>query len=107
MLQGARVALRPVESADLARLLEILREPAVARRWSEPDDASDRELLAGGGADEGERITTFAITRETEIVGWIAGWEKLDPEYRHAGIDLFLSTKHQGQGLGPEAIRLV
>jgi len=28
------------------------------------------------------------------------------PEYRHAGIDLFLAPEYQGRGLGPEAIRL-
>src|SRR5690606_5703232 len=42
-----------------------------------------------------------------ETIGWIAGWEKLHRDYRHAGIDLFLSTQHQGRGFGTEAIRLV
>ena len=28
-----------------------------------------------------------------------------DPEFRHASIDLFLSSAAQGQGLGPDAIR--
>ncbi len=42
-----------------------------------------------------------------ETIGWIAGWEKLRRDYRHAGIDLFLSTEHQGKGFGAEAIRLV
>lgn len=107
VLRGPRVLLRPVTESDLSRLLEILREPAVAQRWSEPNDDGDRELLAGGGADDSESITTFVITLEGETIGWIAGWEKLDPDYRHAGIDLFLSTAHQGNGFGPEAIRLV
>jgi aminoglycoside 6'-N-acetyltransferase len=30
-----------------------------------------------------------------------------EPDYRHAGIDLFLAADYQGRGLGPEAIRLV
>jgi aminoglycoside 6'-N-acetyltransferase len=29
----------------------------------------------------------------------------VDPEFRNASIDLFLSTGSQGQGLGPDAIR--
>ena len=41
------------------------------------------------------------------MIGWICGWEKLAPEYRHAGVDLFLSSNHQGKGYGVEAIRLV
>ena len=83
-------------------------EPEVARHWSPPDDGFDRhELLSGDEADGAECITTFVITVNAEIVGWIAGWEKLHRDYRHAGIDLFLSTQHQGQGFGAEAIRLV
>lgn len=108
VLRGARLVLRPVEEADLARLLVILREPAVAARWSEPDDDADRRLLSGEDADEAERITTFVIkTANENVIGWIAGWEKLDADYRHAGIDLFITTEHHGKGFGPEAIRLV
>lgn len=108
VLRGPRVVLRPVTEADLPRLLEILREPEVARHWSEPDDDLDRrELLAGDDPDGAERITTFVIDAEGGPIGWIAGWEKLHPDYRHAGIDLFLSARYHGRGMGPEAIRLV
>lgn len=107
VLRGARLNLRPVEDDDLARLLAILREPAVAEHWSEPDDEADRRLLSGNDADGAERITTFVITLDDEPIGWLAGWEKLDPEYRHAGIDLFIATEHHGNAFGPEAIRLV
>lgn len=106
-LRGPRVVLRSVDTSDLPKLLGILREPEVARRWSEPDEAADGELLLGLGADGAERISTFAIELAEEMIGWIAGWEKLAPEYRHAGIDLFLSAAQHGQGYGPEAIRLV
>lgn len=108
ILQGPRILLRPVDEADLPRLLQILREPGVARHWSQPDDNFDRhELLSGDDADGAERITTFVIAVDGETVGWIAGWEKLHRDYRHAGIDLFVSTEHQGKGYGTEAIRLV
>jgi aminoglycoside 6'-N-acetyltransferase len=63
--------------------------------------------LLGGDADGAEAITTFVIAAGGELVGWIAGWEKLEPEYRHAGVDLFLDSEQQGKGYGPEAIRLV
>ena len=80
----------------------------MARHWSKPDDDFDcHELLSGDDADGAERITTFVITVSNQLIGWIAGWEKLSCDYRHAGIDLFLSTAHQGKGIGPEAIRLV
>lgn len=107
-LQGPRIVLRPVIQNDLQRLLEILREPEVARHWSEPDDEFDQhELLAGHDPDGAERISTFVIVMNGETIGWIAGWEKLDRDYRHAGVDLFLSTAYQGKGFGVEAIRLV
>jgi aminoglycoside 6'-N-acetyltransferase len=108
LLRGSRIVLRPVSEDDLPRLLEILREPEVARHWSQPDDDFDRhELLSGDDADGAGCITTFVIAVEGETTGWIAGWEKLHRDYRHAGIDLFLSTQYQGLGFGTEAIRLV
>ena len=106
-LLGPRIALRLVAPGDVAALLRILREPSVAAVWSTPDDEADASLLRGDDADGGEAITTFAVTLEGAVIGWICGWEKLEPEYRHAGVDLFLSTAHQGQGYGVEAIRLV
>jgi aminoglycoside 6'-N-acetyltransferase len=105
--RSSRIVLRPVSEGDLPGLLEILREPEVARHWSPPDDEFDRKLLSGDDVDGAECITTFVIALNAETIGWIAGWEKLEPDYRHAGIDLFLSTRHQGQGFGTEAIRLV
>ena len=107
-LHGLHILLRPVNEDDLPRLLAILREPDVARHWSQPDDEFDqRELLSGDNVDAAESSTTFVITIRNETIGWIAGWEKLHRDYRHAGIDLFLSTEHQGKGYGTEAIRLV
>ncbi|MBE7482718.1 MAG: GNAT family N-acetyltransferase [Polyangiaceae bacterium] len=108
ILRSARLVLRPVEAADLPRLLAILREPEVAAHWSEPDDEFDgRELLAGDPLPGTERVNTFVIERGGEVVGWIAGWENLHRDYRHAGIDLFLTSSAQGTGLGPEAIELL
>jgi aminoglycoside 6'-N-acetyltransferase len=112
VLRGSRVTLRPVTRDDLPRLLEILRQPAVARFWSavpENDEEAEAEhgLLLGSDADGAEAITTFVIILGDEVVGWIAGWEKLEPEYRHAGVDLFLDSDEQGKGYGPEAVRLV
>lgn len=107
-LQGRRVLLRGVALGDLLRLLEILREPSVARHWSEPDDEFDRHELLAGDHPGGEGcVTTFVIELAGETVGWIAAWENLHRDYRHAGIDLFVAPSHQGRGLGSEAIGLV
>ena len=51
--------------------------------------------------------TSFAIEVDGTVVGSIQVAEEEEPDYRHAGIDLFIDTDHQGRGLGPEAIRLL
>ena len=102
-LTGERVVLRAVTEADLVALRVILAEPVIAGLGMAFED----DELLGNEPDGAEAITTFVVERDGRAVGWIGGWEKLDPEYRHAGIDLFLRTNQQAKGLGPEAIRLV
>ena len=98
-LPGELVSLRPLEAGDRARLRDILAEPAVAHWWGPdgPDDAVDEWLE--------DISTTFAIEVGGAVVGSIQYAEQDDPDYRHAGIDLFIDTSHQGRGLGPDAIR--
>ena len=91
VIHGERVTLRPVGPEDRPRLREILREPEVARWW--------------GGDDELDDSPSFAIDVDGETAGAIQYWEEDDPEYRHAGIDVFLATAFQDRGLGPDAVR--
>lgn len=98
-----RVKLRGVREADLPALHAIMLEPQVAIWGIELEDSD----LLGTSLDGADAITTFVIEERAVTVGWICGYEKTEPEYRHAGIDLFLSAAAQGRGLGPEAIRLV
>lgn len=46
-----------------------------------------------------------------EVAGQVAGGieyaEELDPQYRHAGIDVYLSERFQGRGLGSRAVALL
>jgi aminoglycoside 6'-N-acetyltransferase len=100
VLRGRLVQLRPVAPADHALLDAILREPSVARWWTPPDAAGPAAdwLADGTGA-------TFVIEHEGAVVGSIQYSEDDDDNYRTAGIDLFLTSSAQGQGLGPDAIR--
>ena len=91
VIHGERVTLRPVGAADEPRLREILREPEVARWW--------------GGDDELDDAPSFVIEVDGETAGAIQYWEEDDPEYRHAGIDIFVATAFQDRGLGPDAVR--
>lgn len=100
-LVGERVVLRAPLPGDVAPLAVIQAEPAVARWWP-PDTAQGlRDMLFAPKAD----VVPWVIEHEGRVVGYIQGWEETDPQYRHAGIDLFLGTGVQGQGLGPDAIR--
>ena len=53
----------------------------------------------------GDLETTFAIELDGIVAGSIQFSEELDPDYRHAGIDLFLTTTIHGQGVGRDAVR--
>jgi len=100
-LVGERVTLRPIDEADRAPLRSILADPGVARWWgtASPDEAV---------ADLFEPYQIgFVIEVDGAVVGSLQVAEEDEPDYRHAGIDLFLAPDHQGRGLGPEAIRLI
>jgi aminoglycoside 6'-N-acetyltransferase len=100
-IAGGRVVLRPVRPDDLLPLAEILATPEVARWWPAYDLARvEREFLA---ADENERV--YAVETAGALVGAILSTEEVDPEFRHAAIDLFLDPAVHGRGLGPDAIR--
>ncbi len=100
MLQGDRVVLRPVRDDDVPRLTEILDEPEVARWWGPHDEARVRKDLL-----EDDEVDAFAIELDGEVVGMIHAWEEADPEYRHAGMDIFIRTGRLSQGLGTDAVR--
>jgi aminoglycoside 6'-N-acetyltransferase len=101
ILRGERVLLRPLEERDFARLVEIGSEPEVARWW--PDIAVAE--LAEKAAGEEDDTVALAVEREGRVVGMIQFHEETTPDFRHAGIDIFLATECHGQGLGADAVR--
>jgi aminoglycoside 6'-N-acetyltransferase len=98
-LHGERVTLRPIAEADLDPLAAVIREPGVARWWGESDEPDRlRENLRMDGA-------AWAIEADGELAGWLGFSEETEPEYRQVGLDISLSERFQGQGIGPEALR--
>lgn len=95
-----RLLLRSPDVSDLDRLVAILREPEVCRWWPN----FDREKVQHELLEPDDDLVVFTIEHDAAIVGAIQYSEERDPMYRHAGIDLFLSARVHGQGLGPEAI---
>jgi aminoglycoside 6'-N-acetyltransferase len=103
ILIGERVVLRAAGEADLERLRSILQEPSVARWWNPPPPEGVAEAWLEHETDD----IVFAIELDGRVVGSIQFAEENDPDYRHAGIDLFLTSEAQGEGVGPDAIRTV
>jgi aminoglycoside 6'-N-acetyltransferase len=75
-------------------------EPEVARWWGTSGPHSSVDDLF----DDKEQAA-FAIQADDLVVGSIQYTEENGPDYRHAGIDVFLGTAHQNRGLGSEAVR--
>ena len=100
-LTGDLVTLRPIRPSDREALEAVLRDPTVAAVWdTRGAQVSTDELLA---TDAG--WTVWAIEVGGEFAGSIQASEELDPDYRHAGIDIFMSSRFQGRGLGTDAVR--
>lgn len=100
-LRGELVTLRPLVPGDRAALIEVLRDPTVVAVWDTrgPEHSAD-EQLAGDS-----HWTVWAIEVDGEFAGSIQASEEPDVDYRHAGIDIFMSSRFQGRGLGTDAVR--
>ena len=96
ILTGPRITLRPVTPEDVERLVAIRREPEVAARWGDPGLGEVEESVGG------ERV--FAVEADGQVIGAIQYGEEDDPMYRHASIDIYLTTARHGEGFGSAAI---
>lgn len=57
--------------------------------------------------DPDDGTVPFAIEVEGQVIGLVQYWEEQDPDYRHAGIDIFLHPAVPGRVLGTDALRIV
>jgi aminoglycoside 6'-N-acetyltransferase len=99
-LRGESVVLRPLEHGDIPRLVEIGRQPSVALWWT---SVVEEKLAAK--ADGRDEVTALAVLVDGEVAGMIQYHEEDNPEYKSAGIDIFLSEEVHGRGLGTDAVR--
>ncbi|UNO43474.1 aminoglycoside 6'-N-acetyltransferase [Streptomyces sp. MST-110588] len=88
-LQGNTVLIRPVRPGEAEILDRIVREPEVAAWWAPPEDYEGM----------------LAVVLDGEAVGAAQYTQEDDPEFRHAGIDLFLTARVHGRGLGTDTVR--
>ena len=101
-LRGERVVLRPLVEDDLDAVYSALQESEVARWWGVFDTDRIRVDLL-----ESAETAPFAIEVGGAFAGVVTYSEELDPDYRRAGIDIFLAEAYQGRGYGSEAIRVL
>jgi aminoglycoside 6'-N-acetyltransferase len=101
ILHGRSVTLRPATEADVPALAAIRATPEVHRWWrGGPDLAAE---VAGELADPD--VEQLVIEHEGRTAGLIQWYAEQDPDYRRAGIDIYLDPSVRGRGLGPDAIR--
>ena len=99
ILAGPRVTLRNSTLDDLARISTIRHEPEVENRWGILEEGELEEFL--------QDDKTFVVEVEDAVIGAIQYGEENEPMYRHASIDIFLTTSRHGEGLGSEAVRVL
>lgn len=102
-LRGPRVTIRPGGPDDVAPLRAVLAEESVVRWWGKPQPAN---RIASKLRSDGSTVL-LVIEINGQVAGGIQYDEEQDPQYRHAGIDIFLGRRHQGQGVGAEAVGLL
>jgi aminoglycoside 6'-N-acetyltransferase len=103
-LRGELVTLRPIRLDDRDALVDVLSDPSVVDVWDTrgPEGSAD-ELIEGD-----EDWLVWAIEVDGRFAGSVQASEEVeDADYRHAGIDIFLSSRFQGRGIGPDAVRTV
>jgi aminoglycoside 6'-N-acetyltransferase len=100
-LEGEIVRIRPLRPSDRDALIEVLSDESVATWWdSRGAQVSTDELLA-----DDPDVVVFGVEVDGQLAGSIQYHEELEPDYRHAGIDVFLHSRFQGRGVGTDAVR--
>jgi aminoglycoside 6'-N-acetyltransferase len=99
-LYGDTVALRAMTEADVARVAEISRLPEVLRWWDGWEAEADDKL-------RDDDLACWVVELDGYVIGFVQAYEESDPEYRHAGLDLFLDPLCQDRGLGQDVVRAV
>ena len=89
--------LRPVAPDDVPALRALRAHPAVRRWWGVEDDP--------GWPLSEEGVESWTIEVDGRVAGLIQAYEEPEPDYRHAGIDIYVDPALSGRGLGTDAVR--
>jgi aminoglycoside 6'-N-acetyltransferase len=101
VLDGELVRLRPATPADIPALVRIRQTPEVLARWR-----GDEDMAASVQEDFDEPDSTgYVIEVDGAVVGWIQWSAEEEPDYRHAGIDIYVDPAVHRRGIGTDAVR--
>jgi aminoglycoside 6'-N-acetyltransferase len=100
-MEGELVRLRVAIADDIAALVKIRSTPPVYARWGGADDLAGE--VAEDLADPGKQVLTILF--EGRVAGAVQWSEEDDPDYRHAGIDIYVDPSVHGRGIGSDAVR--
>lgn len=103
-LYGARVVLEPMTADDVDAITAILADPEVATWWGQ----WDRERVAEEFVDTdlGVYVVRPLIYGQPgPVIGSAQYYEELSPDFKHAGMDVFLDASYRGKGHGADVIR--
>jgi aminoglycoside 6'-N-acetyltransferase len=87
-------------AADGDRVRAIRQSPAVSRWWHPTDPAWPTADEDAEDPDE----QRWVIDVQGSVMGLVQVYEWPDPDYRHAGIDLFLDAAVHNVGIGREVV---
>src|SRR5215213_4954661 len=96
VLAGKHVTLRPATDADLPALSAIRARPEVYDWWGAGEVAEDL-------ADLEQEV--YAVLLHGRVAGAIQWYAEDEPDFRHAGIDIYLDPLLHGRGVGADAVR--
>ena len=103
LLVGDLVTVRPGSADHVDLLVAIVSEASVRSWWGEPESHTEIEAKLLRPDD----TVLLVLEVDGEVAGGIEYHEVDDPMYRHAGIDIYLGTRHQDAGRGTEAVALL
>jgi aminoglycoside 6'-N-acetyltransferase len=96
VIRGRHVVVRELREDEVPALAAILAEPEVLRWFGLFDEERVRRELLG---------RWLAVEHDGALIGTVAYEEDDDPDYRLASIDVGLTTRAHGRGLGFDTVR--
>ncbi len=97
-LLGRVVTLTAIRPEHLAPLRRIRETAEVRRWWGDPRHAEVWPF-------DDPAAVLFTVLVEGRVCGMIQYTEEVDPDYRHASIDIFIDPEVHKRGIGRDAVR--